>query len=157
MQVIDLREDTSYLGQYIELRNRYAGLLLTSPVGKEETAAWLERERVEVRGLASEGTLWGAAVLYLNKEGEIAFFTREKNRGLGTKLLALIEEVAWDKGLLSVWAWVLKENGIAQRAFEKRGFIREGLSVKRRGDVSYEGVTFRKTPSPGRRSGASVS
>jgi RimJ/RimL family protein N-acetyltransferase len=77
---------------------------------------------VEIIGLVRDSTLLGAAVLYLDRSGEIAFFVREKGKGYGSKLLKAIENVAREKGLRKVWARVLKNNHKAIRAFLKNGY-----------------------------------
>lgn len=144
MRVVNLRRERAFVEQYIRLRDSYADLLLTSPVSREETEKWLWRDDIEVRGLEEDGVLQGVAVLYLHREGEIAFFARERDRGIGTRLLAVIEETARERGIPAVRAWTLKENTAAQRVFEKCGFSREGTRVREYKGEAREGVSFRK-------------
>ncbi len=144
MRAVDLKKEKSFIDQYINLRNSYADLLFTSRVSPTDTEKWLADEDVEVRGLAEGDSLLGVAVLYPGKEGEIAFFVRDRNRGVGTRLLALIEDVAQSRGLPFIRAWTLKDNAIAQRVFEKSGFAREGIQTRERGGSVYEGIVYKK-------------
>ena len=144
MRAVDLKKEQSFIDQYINLRNSYADLLFTSRVGRADTEKWLAGEDVEVRGLAEGDALLGVAVLYPGKEGEIAFFVRDRNRGIGTRLLALIEDVAQSRGLPFIRAWALKDNAIAQRVFEKSGFAKEGIQARERGGAAHEGVAYKK-------------
>ena len=61
-------------------------------------------------------------ILYVGKGSEITFFVKHPNQGIGSKLLNIIEDVAKERKLTSLWAWVLKNNFIAQRVFTKNGF-----------------------------------
>ena len=144
MEVIDLKKDDRFVGQYVHLRNSYVDLLLTSCVGNSETREWLKNEDVEVRGLVSDDVLTGVAILYMNKGGEIAFFAKEKNRGIGGRLLALIEEVARKRKLDTIWGWVVDGNLIAQRVFQKSGFVSEGMSEREYGGSIRRGVKYTK-------------
>lgn len=125
MNIIDLKDEMLFLDQYIRLRNKHGDRLLTQPVNRTETEAWLRREDIVVKGLADNEVLLGVVILYVSKGGEIAFFAETPNRGIGTRLLQMIEEEAGEKKLPSIWAWVLSDNPIARHVFEKRGFVRE--------------------------------
>lgn len=144
MKVLDLKIDRTLLNQYIELRNSYADLLLTEPVTKEGTLEWLKRDDVEVMGLAEGNSLLGAVILYLNRGGEIAVFAGERNKGVGSKLLVLIEYIAKQKKVQSIWSWVLKDNLIAQRVFEKNGFEKHGETVREYKGMSRQGIEYKK-------------
>lgn len=144
-QVLDLRHAARYVDAYVRLRNRYVDVLLATPVGVDETQEWLRREDIEVRALVRGGAFLGAAVLYLARDGEIAVFVEEPGRGLGTRLLRNIEEVARQRGVPRVWAWVLQDNVRAQRAFEKRGFVRSGTGERTYHDRTRRGVEFSKS------------
>jgi len=144
MRTIDLKIDRTLLNQYIELRNSYAEMLLTEPVTPEDTLEWLKRDDTEVMGLAEDDTLLGAVILYLNRGGEIAFFARERNKRVGSKLLFLIEYIAKHKKLQSIWSWVLEDNRIAQRVFEKNGFEKERETVRVYKGISKQGIEYRK-------------
>ena len=144
MEVIDLKKDDRFVGQYVHLRNSYVDLLLTSCVEDSETREWLKNENVEVRGLVRDDVLTGAVILYINKGGEIAFFAKEKNRGTGGRLLALIQDVARKRNLDTIWGWVVEGNLIAQRVFEKSGFVSEGKSEREYRGVVRRGVKYTK-------------
>ena len=143
-KVIDLKRDETFIPQYVDLRNRYSELLLTNPVTLNETKQWLMNENVEVRCLIEDRIVTGAAILYLNKDGEISFFVKDPNKGIGTKLLSIIEEVARERKSKSISAWVLKENLIAQRVFEKKGYEREGTIGKEYKGIMREGIRYSK-------------
>ena len=123
MLVIDLKQHQEFLEQYIALRNRYVDVLLTSPVKLEETQKWFADKHVEIRGIVQGQSLLGVVLLYLDKGGEVAFFVREPNKGIGSQLLSIIKQIANDKGLTSIWAWVLHDNINAQKAFEKTPYV----------------------------------
>ncbi|MBI4690946.1 MAG: GNAT family N-acetyltransferase [Nitrospirae bacterium] len=151
MRYVDIKEDENIIEQYISLRNRYTELLLTLPVNIDETKEWIGRNDIEVRGIVQDGILLGAAILYLSRDGEIAFFVEDQNRGIGGSLLEMIEKVAGDKGLKSVWAWVLKDNLIAQRVFEKNGYLRENDSERNYKGILRQGIKFVKCFKGGKR------
>ncbi len=88
--------------------------------------------------------LLGATILYLDREGEIAFFVKQPNTGLGSHLLMIIQEVACQKGLNSIWAWVLRDNAIACRAFEKNGFLKMEPSERTYKGAIKQGITYQK-------------
>jgi len=144
MKVIDLKNDDAFLEQYVALRNSYTDLLLTAPVTRETTREWLKRDDIEIRALADDNTLMGVVILYLGRDNEIAFFVREKKRGIGTELLYIIEDVASEKGMGYIWAWVREDNLIAQKAFEKRGFSPDGAAARTYQGAIIPGVRYRK-------------
>ena len=143
-RVIDLREDIDFIEQYIRLRNNYCDLLATDPVNAAGTAAWLDRSDVEIRGIVRDNRLVGISILYLERNGEIALFSEIKGSGLGGTLLSIIEKVARARSLQEVWAWVLIENAIAQRAFLKAGYRKEKKLEKLFHNETLEGVVFKK-------------
>ena len=127
-EVVDLRKaDEFIIEQYIQLRNSYTAVLLTFPVGLDETKQWLKKDGIEARVLVKDNRLLGAGILYIEKDGEVTFFVREPNKGLGTELLKVLEEIAEQRGLTFIWAWVLEDNKIAQRVLEKNGFMNTGI------------------------------
>lgn len=144
METIDLKKKKNFVDQYVQLRNTHTELLLTSPMNISATKEWLEKNDIEIRALAEDNILLGVVILYQNKEGEISFFVKAPSKGIGSRLLNIIEEVARKKNLRSIWAWVLKENLIAQKVFEKKGFIREGTSEKEYKGVVREGIKYKK-------------
>jgi len=137
-------KDGYFITQYIYLRNRYADLLLTSPVSLRKTKEWLKKNEIEIYGLAEDNVLLGAIILYMDRDGEVAFFARYPNRGIGSGLLKIIEEVARKKGLRFIWGWVLKDNLIARRAFEKNGFTEAEGSAREYKGINKEGISYRK-------------
>lgn len=144
-KIIDLKNEEFFIPQYVDLRNSYVDLLLTLPVNINNTREWLKKTEIEVRGIVRDNILFGAAILYLDKGGEIAFFVREQNKGFGGRLLNAIEMVAIERGLKSVWAWVLDYNYIAQKVFEKNGYIREKIAPQKvYNKKNCRGVIFRK-------------
>ena len=145
MEIIDLKEKDNLIEEYVHLRNRYAELLLTLPVNVPETKEWIKKnDDVEVRGLVQNNILLGVAILYLNRGGEVAFFAKEQQKRIGSKLLNIIEEVAKEKKLKGVWAWVLSCNTIAQKSFMKNGYLLEQKTERKFNDKDVEGFIFRK-------------
>jgi predicted acetyltransferase len=144
LKIIDLKQNELFIPQYVELRNHYVDLLLTNSVTVDETKEWLGREDVEIRCLIEDNVLTGAAILYLNKKGEVAFFVRNTHRGIGSQLLKVIEEVAKEKKLNSLWAWVMSSNMAAQKTFIKNGYLLEGETEKKYRDKVFPGFVFRK-------------
>ena len=143
-QIIDLKREDFFVHQYVDLRNRYASILLSNPVTVADTRAWLFRESVEVRCLIEKNHLVGAVVLYLHKAGEVALFVHESGRGVGSQLLRAIEAVAAEKKLVSLWAWVLTTNFPAQRTFLKNGYRLEKECSKEHDDQVLNGIIYRK-------------
>ena len=143
-RVIDLKREERFIEEYVSLRNRYSEFLLTKPVNLVETKEWLKDNQIEIRGFVRDGTLLGVVILYINRDGEIAFFAKDQNLGMGSKLLHIISEVAEKKNLKSIWGWVLKDNFLAQRVFGKNGFINEGLVERMYEGVIREGIRYKK-------------
>lgn len=146
MRIIDLKKEKIFIDQYVALRNSYCDLLLTSPVEVRQTEAWIDKngKDVEILGLADGDILSGVSILYLNKNGEVSFFVKDKNKGTGSKLLKMIEEVASSRKLSSIHAWVIQDNAIARHVFEKNGFVKEKDSNREyKGKPTY-GVLYRK-------------
>jgi len=146
MQTIDLKKDKRFLSQYVALRNSYCDQLLTFPVGIGQTEDWLDKngQEVEILGLLEADNLLGVSILYLNKNGEVAFFVKDKNKGTGSKLLKIIEEAAKLRKLSSIYAWVAQENTIAQHVFEKSGFVKEKDSDKEYKGKTRGGILYKK-------------
>jgi RimJ/RimL family protein N-acetyltransferase len=143
-KIIDLKKDKKFIEQYVELRNKYTDLLLTDSVDISGTEEWLKKSNIEIRAIVEDDILHGVVILYLNRDAEVAFFAKEKSKGTGSKLLQIIEKVAKQKELPYIWAWVLEENLIAQRVFEKAGFKREGIDEREYKGLIRKGVNFRK-------------
>ena len=143
-KIINLKEEESFIEQYVSLRNRYSKLLLTEPVNVAETREWLKSKYIEIRGLVENNILLGVVILYLNRDGEIAFFVKRQNMGIGRKLLKNIERVAKEKNLQSIWAWVLFDNVAAKKTFRKNGYTMEIESTRSYAGEGRTGVIFRK-------------
>ena len=144
-QIINLKTEGDYfIDQYVHLRNNYAELLLTSVVNIAETKEWLKKSDIEVRGLIRNNILLGAVILYLNKDGEIAFFVKQSGKGIGSRLIKIIEEVAKEKKLQFIWAWVINDNLIAQRVFIKNKFVKEAVSERPYRGAIKTGITYKK-------------
>lgn len=144
IKVVDLKVDIKYIEQYVEMRNKYTDLLLTSSVNVEDTLLWIKKHNVEIRGIVNQEILEGVAILYIDKEGEIAFFVKKQNKGIGTKLLSIIEDVAKKIRLPFIWAWVLRDNEIAKHVFEKCGFLKESDEIRMKEGIIYHGVRYKK-------------
>lgn len=144
IKIIDLKKEKSLIPQYVELRNSYVDLLLTNVVTTTETNDWLTNENVEVRCLIDNDVLIGVAILYLNKKGEITFFVKHRRTGIGSEMIDIIEKVAKEKHLFSVWAWVLSNNLAAQRTFTKKGYVLEEEIEREYKNRIYRGIIFRK-------------
>ncbi len=142
--IVNLKEETNFIEQYVQLRNQYCDLLVTNPVNISETRKWIKREDIEVRCIVRDNLLVGVVILFINRKGEIAFFSRIRHQGLGSKLLSIIENVAKDRGVREVWAWVLFNNVVAQRAFLKNGFKMSESLTKTYKDQIMNGFVFRK-------------
>lgn len=130
--------------QYVAIRNSYLDLLLTGPVTVAETREWLRKARVKVLGLAAGQNLLGAAILYLDRANEIAFFVKEPGKGVGTRLLEIVVDEARRSGLDKVWAWALKRNLPAQKSFEKAGFSKAGETTRTCGGRPEQGIEYRR-------------
>jgi GNAT superfamily N-acetyltransferase len=144
-RIIDFKEEESFIDAYVSLRNRYSELLLTKPVSVVETREWFKSSHVEVRGILEESTLIGVVILYLNRKGEIAFFAKHHDQGIGSALLKIIEGVAKENKIKSVWAGIFFDNEAAQITFRKNGYTMEGESSRCYEGESKRGVIFRKT------------
>jgi RimJ/RimL family protein N-acetyltransferase len=144
MKVIDLKENQRFLKQYVSLRNKYRDLLLTKKVTIEETKEWLKKAPVEIRCLLEGNELLGVVILYLNKKNEVTVFVKRPNKGLGKKLLLIIDKIARAKKIARLWAWVLTTNIPAQRLFEGCGYKKERLSKRKFKNIIFDGYIFYK-------------
>lgn len=144
MKVIDLKERLDFLQQYIDLRNQYCKVLLTTQVNLPETEDWMKGNLIEIRGMVEEDILLGAVILYLHRAGEITLFVKKPNQGIGSQLLRIIEEVARQKKLEYIWGWVLEDNLIAKRVFEKNRFIKEDTTERKFEGQAQSGTVYKK-------------
>ncbi|MBI3399381.1 MAG: GNAT family N-acetyltransferase [Deltaproteobacteria bacterium] len=143
-EIIDFKKHEYLIEQYVILRNSYAEQLLTSPVNISDTKEWLKLDDVEIRGIVRDDVLLGVAILYLHRDGEVAFFVKDKNKGTGSKLLKIIEVVSIEKKIKLIWGWVLKDNLIAQRVFEKSGFLRGSVNERQYKGLIKQGYIYKK-------------
>jgi ribosomal protein S18 acetylase RimI-like enzyme len=143
-EVVDLKKREDLLPQYVEMRSAHAALLLSAPVDLAGTKKWLESAGIVIRGLAEDNVLLGAVILYAAKKGEVTFLARETNRGIGSQLLDLVDEMAREAGLKKVWAWVLLENTIAQRVFEKKGYLKLGTFEREYQGTVKKGIRYER-------------
>ena len=116
----------------------------TSVLYISKTKNWLRRNDIEVRGFAQDDVLLGVVILYMHNDGEVACFVRYPNKGIGSKLLKIIEGVAKEKKLGSIWTWVRIDNSIARRVFEKNGFRKTEISEREYDNTLKQGIEYKK-------------
>lgn len=143
-RVVDLKKEERFLRQYVNLRNRYENYLLTLRADFSKTKEWLKETEIEIWGLAKGKILLGVVILYLNKNGEIAFFARYPNKGIGGRLLDVVERNSRKKKIPLIWAWVLKDNFVAQHVFEKKGFKKGCISNRSYKGLIKQGIRYTK-------------
>ena len=80
VKVIDLKERRNFLQQYIDLRNQYCKVLLTSQVDLPETEDWMKGNLIEIRGMVKENILLGVVILYLHRGGKLPFLSRTQTK-----------------------------------------------------------------------------
>ncbi len=144
MEVINLKENQKFLKQYVALRNKYSDLLLTRKVTIKETEEWLKKAPVEIRCLVEKNKLLGVAIIYQDKNNEVTIFVKNLGKGLGRKLLSIIDKVAQAKKIVRLWAWVLTSNIPAQRLFERCGYRGRDLSKRNFKNKIFNGYIFQK-------------
>jgi ribosomal protein S18 acetylase RimI-like enzyme len=145
MRWVNLKKEPEYLFQYMALRNKYRASLLTDTVTIAGTKTWIENRKIEAFGFLQRKKLVGVVILYLKKKGEIAFFVGQQNRGIGTRLLTRIVDLARRKRLPYVWAWVLKDNKRAQHVFKKTGFVQFRKAVRKYRGKQRQGLIFKRS------------
>lgn len=143
--ILNLKEHPELLAQYVELRNTYCELLLTHSVSIEETIQWIKYTTAEINVIQEDSCLLGVVLLYIDRGGEVAFFARERNRGIGTKLLLIVDGIAKQKNLMKIWAWVREDNLVAAKVFEKCGYRESGREVRLFNEQRISGIRFTKT------------
>lgn len=143
-RVLNLKEHHDLIPQYVELRNSYCELLLTQPVEVAETIQWMQNTSVQLRVIEEEYRILGVALLYPDRGGEVAFFARQKNKGIGTRLLEEIDGVAMLAKLPLIWAWVRDDNFVAAKVFEKCGYLRSGREGRIYKEQLIRGIRYTK-------------
>lgn len=77
------------------------------------------------------GNVWLSGIDWRHRKAEVRIVIGDTNtlgRGLGSEAIDLISVYAFDRlNLHKVYAYVLATNPRAQRAFEKAGFVMEGI------------------------------
>ncbi len=142
--VFDLKKFPEFLPEYVNLRNAYCDLLLTQPVVMAESIQWLKTTTAEIRLIEESLQVLGVVLLYVDREGEVALFTRQSNKGIGTNLLEIVDDLAYKLQLPSIWAWVRENNNKAAYIFEKCGYIYSGKEVREYNDETIYGVRYTK-------------
>lgn len=144
-RILDLKEHLHLLPQYVELRNSYSDLLLSQSVEISESVQWIKNTTAEIRVVEEENLISGVVLLYIDRGGEVAFFARQKNKGIGTLLLRVADEVARQVQLPSTWAWVREDNVLAARVFEKSGYCVSGCEERTFKNQLIRGIRYTKT------------
>jgi ribosomal protein S18 acetylase RimI-like enzyme len=112
------------------------------PVSRQSGAAWLERQaRSEVYVAVAEldGTPVGRAGLDFERSGDdgTAFLWAAhvepawQSRGVGTRIVRHLEDVARTRGFVAVRLAVAKDNARAQALYERLGYEVRGETVER--------------------------
>ena len=143
--ILNLKEHPELIAQYVELRNRYCELLLTRPVALAETSRWVHSTTAEIWGITEGNDLLGVVLLYVDSGGEVAFFARQSNKGIGTQLLHIVDDIARQRKFPSIWAWVRKDNPGAARVFAKCGYNEAGNEDRPYNELCVDGTKFMKT------------
>lgn len=142
MTIHDLKGTHCLIDQYVRLRNKYAENLLTNYVSNQETLDWLHKKSVVVFVACEGDELVGALVLYIEKEGEIAVFVKNKRRGIATVLLENAKQYAKGEKMKKIWAWVATTNKASNVLFQKNGFYCISKSRKSFSGMEQNGATY---------------
>jgi len=144
MQIINLKNNISYLSEYINLRNRYSRHLLSDKITYEPTKEWLNFKDVSIFLALQEKEIIGVSILYHHRNNEIAIFTKYQGKGIGTKLLDYIIKRAKSKNYNLLWAWIEQNNILSHSLFKKFGFIRTKNSIKKYNGIEINGQVLEK-------------
>jgi hypothetical protein len=144
LEFVDLKAVPRLLEQYVDLRNKYSSDLLSEPVEMKNTENWLSTANIKVICAVAEKTLQGVAILYFDKGGELAFFSRTPGKGTGSCLLVEADKSALSKGLGRIWAWTAKTNQSAQSSFIKSGYSAVEETERKFRSMSILGIIFEK-------------
>ena len=142
--VLNLKSCIGLLPQYVELRNNYCELLLTHSVELYETNRWIKNTSAEIRVIEEENFILGVVLLYVDRGGEIAFFAKQQNRGIGTRLLNIVEDIANEIKLPLIWAWVREDNHVAAKVFNKCGYSMSGCEDRTYKEQTIRGIRYTK-------------
>jgi RimJ/RimL family protein N-acetyltransferase len=83
-------------------------------------------------------------ILYLDRAERLHSSLGQPGRGVGPRLLGIIEETGRETGLIRVWAWVLCVNERARRVFQKCGYTEIGVTERIHEGMSYKGFFLTK-------------
>jgi len=133
-----------FIGQYVRLRNKYVGELMTHKVTIAGTLRWFANTDVEIYGITENEDLLGVVLIYIEKGNEIAFFVKKSGQGIGTRLLKIADRIAKKRQLTQLWAWTKVENIMAKRCFEKNGYIKQKRETREYQGEKIEGHHFVK-------------
>lgn len=122
MKIYELKSNSKYLNDYINLRNSFIKELDTKTVTVSQTINWLNSYNIKVLIAVQDAKLIGCVIIHIYRDGEITIFTKNKRTGLGSLLLKKVVSLARKKGLSKIWAWTLIENINANFLFMKNGF-----------------------------------
>ncbi len=140
LKIVNLIDTPRFMTEYVDLRNRYTKELLTAIVTVDETVAWLNGSNVHVLIAENGDELLGAIILYLDKNGEIAIFTKYQGKQIASALLQNMKNVAKKiYSLQSLWCWVANNNHASLRVFIKNDFVLFENTTRRYGNISIAG------------------
>jgi len=142
--VLNLKRRLDLLPQYIELRNCYCELLLTHSIEISATSQWIKNTTTEIRVIEEDNNILGVLLLYLDRDGEVAFLAKQQNRGIGTRLLNIADEIANEAKLSLIWAWVREDNIVAAKVFEKCGYVMSGREKRIYNGQHIRGIRYTK-------------
>ncbi len=124
--------------RYCKLRNAdstYKWFFSEKKFKLKEVIAWLQGldPNDEVYMAEIDGKVVGTCSLYNYEDstkqaevGRIIVAENQRGKGLGTRMLEQISELAISKGILVLYANIKKDNISSQRAFKKAGYVQQG-------------------------------
>jgi len=139
-KIINLKEDTTYLTDYIDLRNDKSEELLSEKVYFKETLKWFEKENIIIRGLVRDLKLKSVGIIYLDKNNEFSFFCKESSKGYGNTIHNVMISLAKKRGLEFLTAWT--RNNIAENIFKKKGWELVGKRERKYKDKKIVGYDY---------------
>jgi len=144
-KTINLKKRPDLLKQYIKLRNKYINKLLSSRVFFDDTIRWLAKTNVEIYGIVKNNKiLIGVIIIYIEKDNEICFFTKEPGKGVGSRLLKVADRIARARQLKHLWAWTNIKNIAAINAFKKGGYVKTKEYYRKFNERKIMGCRFVK-------------
>jgi spore coat polysaccharide biosynthesis protein SpsF len=124
LEIVNLNSTASVelLEQYVKLRNKYKDTLNSSIITLEGTKKWLEQNSAYLRGIVKQKMLIGVIIIYINKNYELTFFSKEIGMGVGKFLLNIADDIAEEKKIKKLWAWTSINNFPSIKSLEKNGW-----------------------------------